>query len=68
MQQIKVKFDELIQALRYVEAETSTPTITVEIEGTNLRLKTFDKNDKTMEIKITNTGHFPVVIREERLV
>lgn len=69
MQQLKIKLDDLIKAIKFLEAETNEMDVTIELNNHSAYLKCFDKQERAMEIKISSvdSSYYMTVKKEERL-
>ena len=68
---MKIKKDELIQALRYLEKNFDSVDVTVELNNTSesVVLSGYDKSSKATKIKMYRSDRnlFPIIVFEERL-
>ena len=66
---MKIDLSELKKAVAWVEANTGAINVDVMIDSSKFYIKTFDKHDRAVEIKIFDKkiGSFAELKRSERL-
>lgn len=66
---IKVKLEDLVQAIKFLEKESLSGLINVRENGAELRFATTDKANREIIIEVSDTGYpfYPRVTKTERL-
>lgn len=63
----KIDLMELKKAVQWIEANTKELKVTVEVDNDDLVLKTFDRNEQSVSIRLYSNNTLPKITKTEVL-
>lgn len=54
---VRIKFDELLKAVKLLEKDSMCGTITIKEDGASLKFLTMDRTNREMSVEISDTNY-----------